>query len=108
MVTRVKTPGSGRKKGTPNKKTLTILDELETILTEDGQPVSVIKLFFAGLMTMPPYQQVDALLKFMEFIYPRRKQTEVSFGDDEFKKALVERIQLLNADANRTRTIESE
>ena len=99
---------AGRKKGTPNKATMTIFQSLEQIVTEDGQPIDIIKLFFDGLMDMPSFQRVDALLKFMEFIYPKRKQVEVNLGDDEFKKALVQRIQLLNGEANRTRVIEPE
>lgn len=81
---------------------------MEKIVTEDGQPIDIIKLFFASVMDMPPFDRADALLKFMEFIYPKRKQVEVNLGDDEFKKALVQRIQLLNGESNRTRVIESE
>jgi len=88
---------AGRKKGTPNKKTISLLEEMEQILTDDGQPVSVIKLFFNGLMAMPPYQQVDALLKFMEFLYPKRKHMEHDLAESDFKAALVKRIILLNS-----------
>lgn len=74
-------PDAGRKKGSLNKKR-TIFESLEQIQTEDGQPVDVVKLFFAGLMTMPPYQQVDALLEFMKFIFPIQKHVELSNGED--------------------------
>lgn len=87
-----KPPTSGRKKGVPNKKR-TIFESLEEIQTEDGKPVDVIKLFFAGLMTMPPFQQVDALLEFMRFIYPQQKNVELSNKDDEGFKVIIERYK---------------
>jgi hypothetical protein len=87
----------GRTKGTPNKKTVSLLGEMEQILTEDGQPVSVIKLFFQSLMDMPSFQRVDALLKFMEFLYPKRKHMEHDLAESDFKAALVKRIILLNS-----------
>lgn len=67
----------GRQKGTPNKKR-TIFESLEEIVTEDGKPVDIVKLFFRGLETMPPYQQVDALLEFMRFVYPQQRNVELS------------------------------
>lgn len=74
----------GRQKGVLNKKN-TIFDSLETIVTERGDPIDVVKLFFDGLMTMPPFQRVDALLKFMEFIYPKQKNVELTTGEGGFK-----------------------
>lgn len=74
----------GKKKGTPNKKR-SIFESLEEIRTDNGEPVDVVKLFFDGLMTMPPFQRVDALLDFMKFIYPQQKALEVSSGEGGFK-----------------------
>ena len=73
---------AGRKKGVPNKKN-TIFEYLEKIETEGGDQVDVVKLFFDGLMTMPPFQRVDALLKFMEFIFPKQKSLEIGNKDSE-------------------------
>lgn len=98
----------GRKKGTPNKTTLSVFEELEKIVTEDGEPVSVVKMFFASVMDMPQFQRAEYLIKFMEFIYPRRKHSEHSLGDDDFKKALIERILNLNEEPNRTRVIDAK
>lgn len=67
----------GRKKGTPNKRQ-SIFESLDEIRTEDGKPVDVIKLFFDGLMAMPPFQRVDALLDLMKFMYPQQKNVELS------------------------------
>lgn len=79
----------GRQKGTPNKRN-TIFESLEEIQTEDGRVVDVVKLFFKGLMTMPPYQQVDALLEFMQFLYPKQKQLEIGNLDGEGFKVIIE------------------
>lgn len=84
----------GRTKGTPNKRTLSIQEDLDKILTEDGDPVCIVKMFFDGLMTMPPYQRVDALLEFMQFVYPKKKHLEVKdVSDEELKILLRERLK---------------
>lgn len=77
---------SGRKKGTPNVRR-TIFESLEEIRTEDGKPVDVVKLFFDGVMTMPPFQRVDALINFMKFVYPQQKTLEIGNkeGQEGFK-----------------------
>lgn len=80
---------AGRKKGTPNKRN-TIFESLEQIRTEDGSPVDVVKLFFDGLMTMPPFQRVDALLEFMKFLYPQQKNVELSNPEGQAFKVIIE------------------
>ncbi len=80
---------AGRKKGTPNKRN-TIFESLDLIRTEDGSPVDVVKLFFDGLMTMPPFQRVDALLEFMKFLYPQQKNVELSNPEGEGFRIIVE------------------
>ncbi len=80
---------AGRKKGTPNKRR-TVFESLEEIVTEDGQPVDVVKLFFAGLQSMPPFQQVDALLAFMKFLYPQQRNVELSNPEGEGFKIIIE------------------
>lgn len=74
----------GRQKGTPNKRN-TIFESLEEIRTVNGKPLDVVKLFFEGVMDMPSFQRVDALLKFMEFIYPKQKHLEIESGEGGFK-----------------------
>jgi hypothetical protein len=84
-----KPENSGRKKGVPNKRR-TIFEELEEIQTEDGQPVSLVKLFFRALETMPPYQQVDSLIDFMKFVFPQQKQLEIGNKDESGFKIVIE------------------
>jgi len=81
-------PKAGRKKGTPNKRR-TIFESLEQI-TKNGKPVDLVELFFEGLITMPPYQQVDAILDFMKFVYPQQKSLEVGNKDGEGFKIVIE------------------
>lgn len=80
---------AGRKKGTPNKRR-TIFESLDEIITKDGRPVDVVKLFFEALMDMPPFQRVDALNNFMKFVYPQQKQLEIGNRDDQGFKIIVE------------------
>lgn len=84
-----RSPNAGRKKGTPNKRK-TIFDSLDEIVTEDGQPVDVIKLLFDGMMTMPPYQRVDALLELAKFLYPRQNNVQLSNPEGEGFRVIVE------------------
>lgn len=76
----------GREKGVPNKRK-SIFDSLEEIHTQDGSPVDVVKLLFQGLMDMPSFQRVDALLDFMKFLYPQQKSLDIGNkeGDEGFK-----------------------
>jgi hypothetical protein len=85
----IKTAAMGRKKGTPNKRR-TIFESLEEIQTKDGRPVDIVKLFFEGLMTMPPFQRVDALLDFMKFVYPQQRSVELSNKEGEGFKLIIE------------------
>lgn len=73
---------AGRKKGTPNKRR-TIFESLDEIRTEDGKPVDIIKLLFDGMMAMPPYQRVDALLELAKFVYPKQSNVQISQPEGE-------------------------
>lgn len=86
---------AGRQKGTPNKRR-TIFEHLEEIQTEDGKPVDIVKLFFDGLMTMPPFQRVDALMEFMKFVFPRQQNLQVSNPEGEGFKIIVEEYKKKN------------
>lgn len=79
----------GRVKGSINKRR-TIFESLEQIVTEDGEPVDVVKMLFQGIMTMPPYQQVDAFLELMKFIYPQQKSLDIGNKDDAGFKIVIE------------------
>ena len=79
----------GRAKGVPNKNR-SIFESLDEICTEDGQPVDIVKLFFKGLMDMPSFQRVDALLDFMKFIYPTQKTLEIGNKDESGFKIVIE------------------
>lgn len=72
----------GRQKGVPNKKR-SIFESMDGIVTQDGEPVDVVKMFFHALQTLPPNLQVNALLDFMQFIYPKQKSMEVTSGESE-------------------------
>lgn len=84
MFKKGKVKTGGRKKGVPNKKR-SIFESLEEIQTEDGMPIDVVKLLFQGIMDMPSFQRVDALLEFLQFIYPKQKNLEISSGEEGFK-----------------------
>lgn len=83
---------SGNPKGRPQGalgKRKSIFDSLEEI-TYDGKPVDLVQLFFKGLMTMPPYQQVDALIELMKFVYPKQSQIDIGNKDQEGFKIVIE------------------
>lgn len=79
----------GRQKGTPNKRH-TIFEALDEIQTEGGDPVCLIKLWFDGLMAMPPFQRVDAIANFMKFVYPQQKTLEIGNKDESGFKVVIE------------------
>jgi hypothetical protein len=67
-----KPPGSGRKRGTPNKKTLGLQESLEAHgLNLIGQLVNLLPDLHID-------KQADVLLELMAYVYPRRKSVEVS------------------------------
>lgn len=80
---------SGRKKGVPNKNR-SILESLDEIQTEDGKPLDIVKLLFQGLMDMPSFQRVDALIQFMKFVYPQQKTLEIGNKDESGFKIVIE------------------
>lgn len=79
----------GRQKGTPNKRR-TIFESLEEIRTEDGKPVDIVKLLFDGIMAMPAFQRVDALIDFMKYVYPQQKNLEISQPEGQSFKVVIE------------------
>ena len=64
MATKVKTPGSGRKKGTPNKLTHEIREALRQALVGELDKLS------ETLEALGPSQRVDAVLKLLKYVLP--------------------------------------
>lgn len=78
-------PGNpGRPKGAKNKRH-TIFESLEKIQTENGDQVDIVKLFIADMMQLPAMQRAELWVKFMEYIYPKQKNLELSSGEEGFK-----------------------
>ncbi len=67
-------PNAGRKKGSLNRNR-NILEDLDRV-TLNGEPVNLVELLMTGIATMPPYQQVDAIIDFMKFVFPQKKHIE--------------------------------
>lgn len=63
----------GRTKGTPNKKTAALQEQIEKALGGD-LPSEVIK----RILAMDPERAVAPLLDLMSYIYPKRKAVEHS------------------------------
>jgi hypothetical protein len=64
--------GSGRKRGTPNKKTQHLSEALDSLGL--NVPERLIQL----LPQLSSERQVDVLLEILGYLYPRRKALEVS------------------------------
>lgn len=62
---------SGRKKGTPNRKT----QLLEEILSAQG--VSPVNEILKMLPALDPKQQVDVYLELLGYLFPKRKAMEM-------------------------------
>ncbi len=65
----------GRQKGTPNKKTLALVEILEA---KKIDPVSGLSTL---LPILEPEKQADVYLKLMEYLYPKRKAIEMSLDE---------------------------
>ena len=74
-----KSPGSGRAVGVTNKRTQFV----EQILQAQG--FCPTQHIMSLLETLKPSEQVDACLKLMEFMYPKKKATEITINDDQRK-----------------------
>ncbi|MBI2602842.1 MAG: hypothetical protein HYW48_07290 [Deltaproteobacteria bacterium] len=74
----------GRKKGTPNKRTAMLSEEFEKIGLHIPSHLSKL------LPALSPKDQVDVLLKLMDFLYPKRKPCSVA--PETGKKSLHDEI----------------
>lgn len=70
-----KIKGSGRKKGTPNKKTLVLTEILESLDCDVTQKLTEL------LPQLNPEKQADVLLELMSYLFPKRKALEVTGPD---------------------------
>lgn len=83
----------GRKKGTPNKKTI----ELKEFF--DSADVCLPEMVLDLIPKLNDSKKVDTLLRLMEFIYPKRKAVEVT-NEDFSKLSFTSAINLLGDEDN--------
>lgn len=70
-----KIDGSGRQKGTPNKKTLILTEILDSLDCDVTQRLTEL------LPQLQPEKQADVLLELMSYIFPKRKALELTGAD---------------------------
>lgn len=75
-----KTPGSGRKAGTPNKKTEILLEIFEA--NEYCPAEEAVKILKDPKSLLDDKDKISAHLKLMEFKFPKRKAVEHSGPND--------------------------
>lgn len=63
-------PNSGRKKGTPNKTRVDLLDEFEK------RNFDVVSAFIESLAAQPEYMRCDTLIKVFKYIFHEKKPDE--------------------------------
>lgn len=78
----------GRKKGSPNKNTT----ELKTFF--DSVDACLPEMILDLLPKLNDAKKMDALLRLMEFIYPKRKAVEIK-NEDFSKLSFTDAINLL-------------
>ena len=66
----------GRRKGTPNRRTMELQERIEELLGGNDLPGAIL----AKAKKLPPHQQVQILMELMPYVYPRKKATEIK-GD---------------------------
>ena len=71
----IKTPGSGRKKGTPNKKTIDLQSKLEANGIDVGSEVAF--LYNKAKNNDDIQMMFQVLNMLMKYIYPQRKAIEM-------------------------------
>jgi len=68
--------GSGRRKGTPNKNTLTLLEALQANGIDPANQLCKL------LPKLKPNERAHVLLQLMSFIYPKRKAIDINPVED--------------------------
>jgi len=74
QVGQSKPKGSGRKEGTPNKRSQNLAEALDSL--NFNIPEKLVQL----LPKLSPEKQVDILIDLMGYLYPKRKAIEVELG----------------------------
>ena len=91
----------GRKKGTPNKNCVYLVDKLEEINFD------IVSAIIESMADVTPSMRVDPLIKMLEFVYPKKRAETVSvsgvIGTAEVNKKLTEEDLLALVEASRTK-----
>lgn len=69
----------GRKAGTPNKRTIELIERLES----SGMDVPARICFLISSGELSSKEQMESLLELLQYIYPKRKALEANIGPIE-------------------------
>lgn len=83
-----RSPNAGRKKGTPNKKSQALIDKCN----EFGVDPFAILLDFAK-NSVDPKMKFDAAKEVSQYLYPKRKATEISMEEENGFRVIIEDYQ---------------
>ena len=67
----------GRTKGTPNKKSLCLIQSLEE------NQINIVSELSKLLPMLGPDKKADVLMQLMSFVYPKRKAVELVLQDEQ-------------------------
>lgn len=81
----MKTPGSGRQKGTPNRKTLSLIERCE-----DYGYDSFEEMIKAAMEETEPKERFRMASEIAQYIYPKRKAIEHSTDGEKGFKIVIE------------------
>lgn len=93
---REKTPGSGRKAGTPNKTTAEARELLQKVV---GKELDKLGTLLAGL---EPIDRVNALAKLLPYILPKQSEITVGPKQEMTEEQKLSRLKELKAKLNQT------
>lgn len=74
----------GRKKGTPNKRSL---DFYETLATQN---IDILEQILNESFSLPPEEKIKVYLALLPYVYPKKKPVEVPFQFSEHLSLLSE------------------
>ena len=75
----------GRKKGTPNKLTSELRNDLKDIIENELKDIPNI------LKELPPYEKLQILIKLMPFVFPKLNSINYDINQVEIDKNQIER-----------------
>lgn len=94
-----KTPGSGRKKGTPNKRTKNLIELIESKYPDFDPIISLIEI--SQDIETPLDIKVNCLKEIAKYIHPQRKAVEIATNpDDEISTKVIFLQHLKDMDKN--------